>query len=346
MSKQFMQGNEAVIHGAMQAGLTFYAGYPITPASEIMQTAAEVAATNPQLKFIQFEDEIGSINAIVGAGLAGAKAMTATSGPGFSLMQEGLGLGYMTRSPYVVVDVQRVGPSTGMPTLPAQSDVMQARYGSHGDYFPIALCPSSIEETYRYTIEAFNCAEEALIPVILLMDGFVGHLYEMFDPDTVTIPIKQRNRPPFGEGQRHFAGILNKDGVARTKDSNYYRDWIEAYQDSVTAVANRYAFYEETLNPDADTLIISYGIVGRIVRDLVGTYSFFRPIRIWPILDQEIKTAADNHKNIVVIEMNLGQYAFALQNLLKRDVISIPLVGGDLQLSTIQAQLDHLVGRK
>ena len=159
-----MQGNDAIAQGAIDAGLGFYAGYPITPASEIMHYLANVK----EIKFIQPEDEIASVNLCMGASLAGLKSMTATSGPGFSLMQEGIGFGHMGRIPSVIVNVQRVGPSTGMPTLPSQGDILQTKNGSHGDYFPIVFYPNSVEELYKYTIEAFNASEQAKIPVILV----------------------------------------------------------------------------------------------------------------------------------------------------------------------------------
>ena len=167
--RMLLQGNDAVALGAVKAGLDFFAGYPITPASEILHKIVEFPR---QVKVLQMEDEIASINACVGAALAGAKAMTATSGPGFSLMQEGIGLGHMVEAPLVVVNVQRVGPSTGMPTFGAQGDILQCRWGSHGDYFPIALYPNSVAELYACTIHAFNAAEESLSPVILLSDGY------------------------------------------------------------------------------------------------------------------------------------------------------------------------------
>ncbi len=335
MAIRFLQGNEAVALAALQAGMQFYAGYPITPASEIMEILAEEPARNPKFAYLHFEDEIASINAIVGASLAGAKSMTATSGPGFSLMQEGIGLGHMTRAPLVIVNVQRVGPSTGMPTLPSQGDVMQARYGSHGDFYPIAFSPNSVEEAYTYTIHSFNAAEESLSPVVLLMDGYIGHLYEALDPSVVDIKPVPRSRPIFGEGRRHFTGLLAKDNVPRTKDSGYYREWYAAYKKDVQAVADKYAVCESTPNTDSDTIIVSYGITSRIVRELGDAYAYFRPIRIWPSLEDQINEACKGYKNVVVVEMNDGQYAGEIQRILKREVVSIPVIGGDLSLSQI-----------
>ena len=285
MAKKLIQGNHAILEAAVVAGMGFYAGYPITPASEVMERAASVAAETEAFAYIAFEDEIASINAIVGASIAGAKAMTATSGPGFSLMQEGIGLGHMTRSPIVIVNVQRVGPSTGMPTLAAQADIMQSRWGSHGDYYPIAFSPNSVEESYTMTIQSFNAAEEALIPVILLTDGYIGHLYESVDFSSLKIPVVKNERPAFGSGRRHFTGLLSKDGIPCTKNSEYYREWLQNYKGTIQKVADRYNFHESIPNPKSDTLIISYGIISRVVRDLGDKYAYFRPIRLWPVLE-------------------------------------------------------------
>ncbi|MFN6991697.1 MAG: 2-oxoacid:acceptor oxidoreductase subunit alpha, partial [Fervidobacterium sp.] len=175
----FWQGNEACAYGAIKAGCRFYAGYPITPSSEIAETMAKELPKVGGV-FIQMEDEIASAAAIIGASLAGTKSMTATSGPGFSLMQEAIGYAIMTETPTVFVNVMRGGPSTGMPTKPSQGDIMQARWGTHGDHAIIALYPSTFEEVYRLTIRAFNLAEEYRTPVILLMDEVLGHMYENF----------------------------------------------------------------------------------------------------------------------------------------------------------------------
>ncbi|OIP94579.1 hypothetical protein AUK40_06765 [Candidatus Wirthbacteria bacterium CG2_30_54_11] len=339
MDTRFLQGNEAVALAALQAGIQFYAGYPITPATEIMELLAEEPARNPRFAYLHFEDEIASINAIVGASLAGAKAMTATSGPGFSLMQEGIGLAHMTRAPIVIVDVQRVGPSTGMPTLPSQGDVMQARYGSHGDFYPIAFSPNSVEEAYAQTIISFNAAEESLSPVVLLMDGYIGHLYEAIDLDAVNIPPVPRSRPPFGQGRRHFTGLLSRDDVPDTKDSAYYREWYAGYKKEIQIVADKYALFETVPNDKSNTIIISYGITSRIVRELGDAYAYFRPIRIWPSLDREIIEACQGHKKVVVIEMNDGQYGGEIERILKRESVSIPVIGGDLSLSQIVATM-------
>lgn len=204
--KRLAQGNEAIFLGALKAGANFFAGYPISPASEILVLAAEHATRDPEFKFIQSEDEISAANAIMGASLAGAKSFTVTSGPGFTLMQEAIGYGHQIEIPTVFVNAQRVGPATGMPTMPAQQDIVQTNYGSSGDYYPLVFYPNSVEGCYRYTVTAFNAAEESLSPVILLSDGFVGHLNEVMDLGAIEVEIIPRSRPPLGTGNRFFTG--------------------------------------------------------------------------------------------------------------------------------------------
>src|SRR4030067_745164 len=201
--KSLIMGNQAVACGALKAGMPFFAAYPITPASEIMH---ELAGREPEIVFIHAEDEIASIHMVIGASLAGRKAMTSTSGPGMSLKQEGIGLAHMMEVPLVIVNVQRVGPSTGMPTLPAQGDILQCKHGSHGDYFPIVFYPNSVAELYKYTVMAFNAAEESLSPVILLRHGYISPLYETIVPHR-DFEVRKRSRPPLGTGNRHFQGL-------------------------------------------------------------------------------------------------------------------------------------------
>ncbi|MEW6216032.1 MAG: 2-oxoacid:acceptor oxidoreductase subunit alpha, partial [Nitrospirota bacterium] len=199
MNKQenykLLQGNEACVEGALMAGVSFFAGYPITPSTEIAEGLSERL---PLLggKFIQMEDEIGSIAAILGASIGGAKSMTATSGPGFSLMQELIGFGCIAETPCVIVNVQRLGPSTGGPTSPGQGDMLQTRWGTHGDHNIIALYPTSIEETFHMTIKAFNLSEEYRVPVILLLDEVIGHMRERIRiPELEELKIVNRKKP-------------------------------------------------------------------------------------------------------------------------------------------------------
>lgn len=337
--KNLIMGNEAVACGALRAGMTFFAAYPITPASEIMHVLAEQSR---EIVFIHAEDEIASIHMAIGGSLAGRKAMTSTSGPGFSLKQEGIGLAFMMEVPLVVVDVQRVGPSTGMPTLPAQGDLLQAAHGSHGDYQALVFYPSSVAECYRYTIEAFNAAEEARTPVILLLDGFLGHLSETVDLDAVTVPQRPRELPPLGKGRRHFTGLLARDGAPRTKDSAYYREWYARVKDKVRTAAANYRFGEFTRNERADTLVIAFGITYRVVLPLRNEYSLFKPVRLFPVLEEELRAAAEGHRRVVVVEMNDGQYRGEVEKVLDREVLGISCLGGKIGLSEIRERLGEL----
>ncbi|MFA5141856.1 MAG: 2-oxoacid:acceptor oxidoreductase subunit alpha [Candidatus Woesearchaeota archaeon] len=346
--KQLITGNRAIVLGALKAGCRFYAGYPITPASEIMHDFAELGSGKSsiadlgkeKLTFIHAEDEIASAHMIIGASLAGCKAMTATSGPGFSLMQEAIGFGHMINTPIVIVDVQRVGPSTGMPTLCHQGDILQSAHGSHGDYYPIVFYPNSVEECYIYAIEAFNAAEKAQCPVVLLSDAFLARMYESIDLKDIKTKIASRVAKPFGSNNPsiHHTGLLSKNGIPKTVDSEYYREWIADYKKRVEKAASEFAFYEYVENKNADTLIIAYGITSRVVMDLKDKYSIFRPIRIYPVLD-ELKAIAKKYKHIVVVEMNNGQYVQEVERLLKRDVKFIPQLGGNISLDRIKAEL-------
>ncbi|MCJ7564036.1 MAG: 2-oxoacid:acceptor oxidoreductase subunit alpha [Candidatus Aminicenantes bacterium] len=337
--KRLIMGNEAVAMGALKAGMTFFAAYPITPASEIMHILAEKEG---EIVFLHAEDEIASIHLVIGGSLAGRKAMTSTSGPGMSLKQEGIGLAHMMEVPLVVVDVQRVGPSTGMPTLPSQGDIIQSIHGSHGDYNPIVLYPSSVEECYRYTIEAFNAAEESRSPVVLLLDGFLAHLSETVDLDRVSVEIKPRTLAPLGHGKRHFTGLLAKDGVPLTKDSLYYREWYGRVKTKMLETAMNYRFYEYLKNDQADTLLIAYGIVFRVILPLKKEFSLFKPVSLFPVLEKEIQAAASGHKRIVVIEMNDGQYRGEIQKVLPREVLGISVLGGTISLKEIRERLHDL----
>ncbi|HII15259.1 MAG TPA: 2-oxoacid:acceptor oxidoreductase subunit alpha [Nanoarchaeota archaeon] len=333
MPKKLVDGNEAIVQGALRAGLGFYAGYPITPASEIMQGLSKSG-----IAFVNAEDEIASVSMVIGASLAGKKSMTATSGPGFSLMQEGIGLAHMMRVPVVIVNSQRVGPSTGMPTLAAQGDILQAYHGSHGDFVSIAFYPNSVEECYKYTIEAFNAAEEAKCPVYLLTDGMLSHLFESVDLDAVKISLKQRDLKPLGHGSRHFTGLLSKEGIPKTKDSIYYRQWYKSYKDELSNAADNYKFYEYIENNNSDTLVISYGILSRAVFEFKGEFALFRPIRIFPLLE-EIKEISQKYKTIIVVEMNDSQYALLLEAFLKREIKKVPVLGGLVAIDELRKGL-------
>ena len=331
MNKELLQGNQAIIRGAVNAGVNFFAGYPITPASDILHEFVE----RRDIKTVQMEDEIASVNAIIGASLAEAKAMTATSGPGFSLMQESIGLAHMMEVPFVIVNVQRVGPSTGMPTMPAQGDILQCRYGSHGDYFPIVFYPNSVEEFYKYTVDAFNAAEESLSPVIILSDEYVAHLYETVSVND-DFEIINRSRPPLGESNRHFTGLSHKGSLPATSDTATYKELIHHLHLKQKKVAAKYNFYEYIQNKESDTLLISYGALSRATILLKTKVSLFRPIRMFPIID-ELKPIAAKYKNIIVMEMNCGQYVKEIEPLLERKVKFVPILGGNIDIDEIES---------
>ncbi len=345
MTKRLLQGNEAMLLGAVKAGATYFAGYPISPSSEILMTASGYAGKHPELRFLQAEDEIASANAIIGASLAGAKAFTATSGPGFSLMQEAIGYAHKLGVPVVFIDVQRVGPATGMPTMPGQGDILQTRYGSSGDYTSIVFYPSTVAECYEYTIQAFNCAEESRSPVVVLSDAFLGHLNEVVDLDAIDVPVVPRTLEPLASGNepRLFSGVATyPDGEPATADAD---EFIRQYEEAKAlrlAVSERYAFYEHGWNVDADTLVVAFGITRRIAEPLAPHFALFRPIRIWPVLQDELRRIAPRYKRLVVIEGSDGQYASVIERVLYRDVYRVPLLGGRMSLEAIREGLDRI----
>ncbi|HHY76959.1 MAG TPA: 2-oxoacid:acceptor oxidoreductase subunit alpha [Clostridiales bacterium] len=357
---RLMQGNEACVEGAIAAGMRFFAGYPITPSTEIAEFSAEKLPLVGG-RFIQMEDEIASMAAIIGASLAGVKSMTATSGPGFSLKQENIGYAALAEVPCVIVDVQRSGPSTGLPTSPAQGDIMQARWGTHGDHPIIALTPSSVRETFDLTIKAFNLSEKYRVPVILLMDEIIGHMRERVElPDISEIEIINRKKPAvsreeylpykadddlippmacYGEGYRfHVTGLAHDETGFPTNnpavaDKLYRRivDKIEFHKDEIVE-------WEEQNTDDADIIIISVGGVARAadtaMKQLrekgikVGTY---RPITVWPFPDKRLVELADRVKAFVVAEMNLGQMVLEVERIIKdkAKLIKVNKVNGE-----------------
>ncbi|MEB2309125.1 MAG: thiamine pyrophosphate-binding protein [Candidatus Brocadiaceae bacterium] len=331
MPKKLLQGNEAIAQAAEAAGLQFFAGYPITPASEIIHEMVN----KKHIKTMQMEDEIASINAVIGASLAGLKAMTATSGPGFSLMQESIGLAHMMEVPLVIVNVQRVGPSTGMPTLPAQGDVIQCIHGSHGDYFPIVFYPNSVFELFRYTIAAFNAAEESMSPVILLSDGYISHLYETIVPH-YDCTITPRSRPALGMGNRHFTGLSHKGSVLKTSDVDNYRQLIASFREKQQMTAQRHNYFEYLeCSRETDTLLISYGALSRAAYYFKNDFALYRPIRMFPAVE-EIREIASRYKRIRMMEMNMGQYVYEIERMLHREVEFIPILGGRIDLGEIK----------
>ncbi len=333
----FMSGDLACAEGAIAAGCRFFGGYPITPATEI---AERMARRLPEVGgiYIQMEDEIGSIAAIIGASYAGKKAMTATSGPGFSLMQENIGLAVMTEAPIVIVDIMRGGPSTGQPTMPGQQDVMQARWGSHGDYEIIALAPSSVQEMFDLTIECFNLAETYRVPVMLLADEIIGHMWERVkipQPEEITLVSRKKPKVPpreyqpfkpdeslvppmacFGEGYRFHATGLTHDesGEPKTMSIEEQTKLIDRLCDKVRKNADKMIQVEEVMMKDAQVAVIAYGITSRAALSAVRKArrqgikaGLLRLITIWPFPENQVSEIAKQVKAIIVPEMNRGQ---------------------------------------
>lgn len=346
-----IQGNEACAEAAIVAGCRFFGGYPITPSSEI---AEELAKLLPRVggKFIQMEDEIAAMAACIGASIAGSKVMTATSGPGFSLKQENLGFAVFTEIPCVIVNVMRGGPSTGLPTSPAQGDVMQARWGTHGDHPIIALAPASVREIYDLTIKAFNLAELCRTPVILLYDEVIGHMREKVEvPDPSQFTIVERKRttsspeaylpykpddddvPPFirfGEGYRyHITGLSHDERGFPTQNPRVVESKQRRLHRKVAQRREEIVAHEGFLLDDAEVVVFAYGITARSARAAIKTArnkgiraGLFRPISLWPFPDLELEKLAGQVKAIVVAEMNLGQLIYEVERVV-RDKASI-----------------------
>ena len=357
-----VQGNQACAAGAIYAGCTFFGGYPITPSTEVAEEMTELLPTVGG-KFIQMEDEIGAMASVIGASLTGAKALTATSGPGVSLKQELIGYACIAETPCVIINVMRGGPSTGMPTGPGQSDVMQARWGTHGDHAAIALVPESIQEIFTETVRAFNLAEKFRMPVQVLFDEIVGHMRErIVYPEPGELEVINREAPtdgpdtykPFdsskgqvpplaayGSGYKFHVTGLNKaaDGFPTTKASLV--DAEERRQiDKVECEASR-AYIEkndEYLLDDADVVLWAYGSSARSARYAVNELrkegikaGLFRPITLWPFPEKRTAELAKQAKAIIVPEMNLGQMILEVQRVAQGNctIAGVHRVDGD-----------------
>ncbi len=331
---QLVQGNEACARGALAAGCRFYGGYPITPSSEIAEHMVRLLPGVDGV-FVQMEDEIASLAAVIGASLAGSKAMTATSGPGFSLMQEHIGFATMAEVPCVVVDVMRGGPSTGLPTSPSQGDVMQARWGTHGDHPAIVLAPSSVGEVFDLTIRAFNLAERLRTPVIIIYDEIIGHTRESVvlsesmevesrpspngDPATFWPKLASADGvpplPAFGDGYRfHVTGLTHDERGFPTTDADLAGALITRIHRKVEVHAEEIIEVETFMLDDADIAIFAYGIVGRAAREAVQRAraagvkaGLIRPITLWPFPSSSVAEVAEQVDTLIVSEMNLGQ---------------------------------------
>ena len=340
---KFLQGNEACVEAALYAGLNFFAGYPITPSTEI---AEHMAVRLPQIggKFLQMEDEIASMCAIIGASLTGNKVMTATSGPGFSLMQEALGYAIMTEIPCVIVNVQRGGPSTGLPTNVSQGDINQARWGTHGDHAIIAMTASNHQDVFETTITAFNLAETYRTPVILLFDEVVGHMREkLVVPEKGEIPLVERLRTSVKDGVDYHPYLPREDGrlpmsdfggVHRYNVTGLYHDmWgfpsnnpgmVQGLHrhlvDKILNHVNQIARYKEYYLEDAETILISYGSSARSALHIVESrrprgerLGLLELNTLWPFPYQIVREKCANAKQIIVAEMNMGQILRAVK---------------------------------
>jgi len=351
----FMQGDEAAAEGAIAAGCRFYAGYPITPSSEVMvrmvQRLADVGGV-----FVQMEDEIGSVGALIGASWAGAKALTATAGPGISLMTEGIGYAVLTETPCVIIDVQRAGPSTGQATRPGQGDVMQVKWGAHGDNEIVALAPWSVQEMYELTIKAFNFSERFRVPAFVLADEAVGHLRETL---VVSEEVEVYNRfkspglppfgtedprgvppmPAFGEGENLLITGSTHDaqGFRKTADPGAHAKLTERLVRKVRDYKNEVIQTESYFMEDAEFAVVSFGFTARAAIQAVKTLrkqgvkiGMIRLVSIWPFAGDAMAELGRKCQAVYVPEMNRGQVAGEILKYTTRPVIPIPKTNGEV----------------
>ncbi len=355
----FLDGDHACCEGTLAAGARFSAGYPITPSTEVVERFAARIPTVGGV-FVQMEDELAASIAIQGAVWGGAKAFTVTSGPGFSLMMEHVGYAAMTETPCVFVNVQRGGPSTGLPTLPAQADMMQARWGSHGDYGIIALCPNSPQECFDLTITAFNLAEEFRVPVMMMLDECVGHMTEKVTiPDASQIEVTPRRftkrRPEefhvfepdehlvpemvqAGDGYRiHITGLTHDERGYPSMNVDVQDRTVRRLQEKLKPLADGRALCETEYLEDAEVVVVSYGITSRVAQRALQLArqrgvraGKFRIIQAWPFPEKRIRDLAGRVKAFVVPELNLGQMVYEVERAAagKAKVISVTHAGG------------------
>lgn len=359
--EHFMNGDVAAAEGALAAGCTFFAGYPITPATEVAERMAERL---PEIGgiYIQMEDEIASMAAVLGAAWGGRRSMTSTSGPGFSLMQENLGLGFMTETPCVLVNVQRGGPSTGLPTLVGQQDIMQARWGSHGDYEVIALAPSSPQECFDLTMVAFDLSETYRMPVLLMSDEVVGHMTEkvVIPPaESLTIvPRRETALPPgeyrpfaagpdlvpemvsAGKGYRiHVTGLTHDERGYPAVTAAVQQRTVPRLVEKVRRNAGRILRLEEEAIEDAEVIVVCYGITARVAHMAVEAaraagrrVGVLRLITVWPFPEARIRELAPRVKGFVVPEINLGQIVHEVERCAagQARTLLVPQAGGEV----------------
>jgi len=343
---KLLQGNEACAEGALYAGCTLFAGYPITPSTEV---AEYLSRRLPLIggAFIQMEDEIAAMAAVIGGSLAGAKSLTATSGPGFSLKQENMGFGMLCEVPCVIVDVMRGGPSTGVPTGPSQSDIMQCKWGTHGDHPVICLTPAYVQEIFSETVRAFNLAEKYRTPVIVAFDEVVGHMRERIEiPDKGVLPVENRRRPtcspseykPFDETKgdvppvadffsgyrQHITGLNHhSDGFPVNADPRIHTDEQRLIR-KVEGNRKDIIRYETVMLDDAEVAVFAYGVSGRSGKNAVELAraegikaGLFRPLTIWPFPEEEVAALASRVKAIIVPELSLGQIIYEVERCAK-----------------------------
>jgi 2-oxoglutarate ferredoxin oxidoreductase subunit alpha len=338
---QFATGNEAIVYGALLANCRFFAGYPITPASEILEMMAKYLPLLKAGYFLQMEDEIASIAAVIGASWNNYRTMTATSGPGFSLMQENIGFACMTETPCVIVDVQRSGPSTGQPTKPAQGDIMEVRWGTHGDHNIIALYPNSVQECLWMTIRAFNLADKYRVPVIMISDAAIAHMREKLviphqnEVDIIKripVTIEKPKYHPFRTGYTHPTKVPEMDTFGKkyhtyltglthdwkahpeTDDAEVHEKLVRRFYEKIEDNKDDIITYQEEYLENADIVIVSYGIASRVIKPAIEMareqgyrVGHFRLITIWPFPAEEILDLSLEINKFIVVEMNLGQ---------------------------------------
>lgn len=367
----FMEGNEASAEGALYAGCTFFAGYPITPSSEIAEYLSKVMPKKGGI-YLQMEDEIASLAAVIGASLTGAKSMTATSGPGYSLMQEHIGYACIAEVPCVIVNVMRGGPSTGDPTKPLQGDVMQAKWGTHGDHASIALCPDSVQELFHMTIKAFNLSEEYRNPVTLLTDEIIGHMREkIILPEPGEIPIINRKKPSvppdqyipydstkgdvppmasYGEGFRfHVTGLKHDDTGFPTNDNKIIAKGLERIFRKVESRKKEIFEVEYYKMEGAECAFVAYGPTARSARRAVDELrdegkkvGLVRLKTIWPFDDDTIFKITEKVKYLIVPEMNLGQMYFEVKRAVSGNAKVAPLYRVDTEPITPKELYDKV----
>jgi 2-oxoglutarate/2-oxoacid ferredoxin oxidoreductase subunit alpha len=357
----FMDGDHSCCEGCLAAGARFASGYPITPSTEVVERFASRIPTVGGI-FIQMEDELAASITMQGAVWAGAKAFTVTSGPGFSLMMEHIGYAAMTETPCVFFDVQRGGPSTGLPTLPAQADMMQARWGSHGDYMIIAICPNSPQECFDLTIKAFNFAEKYRVPVMVMLDEVIGHMTEKVvipGPDKIEIePRRHTKLPPgefklystngdmvpdmvhAGEGYRfHVTGLTHDERGYPNMTPPVQDTLVRRLKDKIMHAYDDVVLFEEKDTEGADVVVVSYGITSRVAQraiDLAHAKGLkvgkFRIITAWPFPEKHIRALAEKVKAFVVPELNLGQMVYEVERCAagKAKTILVPHAGGSV----------------